>query len=54
MLLTPGYKRLAEGGYEAFGSWLFDGEGFLTFGFWLLVFGMKGSFWKGEFLEGDC
>jgi hypothetical protein len=27
---------------------LLDGEGFLTFGFWLLIFGMKGGLWKGK------
>jgi hypothetical protein len=27
-LFTTGYKRLTEGGHEAFDFWLFDGEGF--------------------------
>jgi hypothetical protein len=34
--------------FGAFGFWLFDGEGFLAFGFGLLVFGMKGGLWKGK------
>jgi hypothetical protein len=66
-LLTTGYKRLTEGGHEAVGFWLFDGESF-----WMWeAFWMKGScwikqdFWKkedfdggvlaeGKLLEGDC
>jgi hypothetical protein len=56
-------KRLTERRHRAFAFWLFDGEGFWLYMFWLLVFGFwafgfwllsVGGFWKGkELLKGE-
>jgi hypothetical protein len=65
-LFTTGYKRLTEGGHQASGFWLLEGEAFLdvrgceALGFWMEWKLLKGEFLKGgllkgkEFLKGNC